>query len=83
VSRLQKEKMVHQANVEVGVVGKKEEQFEKSGGSLDEISVKHQSVLEKEKLAMAQQFVHAKHSETRREARERELQEAWGGLSLG
>ncbi|XP_058069943.1 uncharacterized protein LOC131219007 [Magnolia sinica] len=83
VSRLQKEKMVHQANVEVGVVRKKEEQYEKSGGSLDEILVKHQSVLEKEKLAMAQQFVHAKHSETRREARERELQEAWGGLSLG
>lgn len=53
--------------------------------SLDKILVKHQSGLEKAKWAAAsQQSAHdVKHSETRREARERELREAWGGLSLG
>eukprot|EP00268_Persea_americana_P043948 TRINITY_DN44336_c0_g1_i1.p1 TRINITY_DN44336_c0_g1~~TRINITY_DN44336_c0_g1_i1.p1 ORF type:complete len:705 (-),score=190.50 TRINITY_DN44336_c0_g1_i1:245-2359(-) len=52
--------------------------------SLDKILVKHQSGLEKAKCAASQQSAHdVKHSEARREARERELREAWGGLSLG
>ncbi|KAG9440254.1 hypothetical protein H6P81_020419 [Aristolochia fimbriata] len=47
-----------------------------------EILVMHQSRVEKEKgsLIMADNI---KHSETRRAAREREMLEAWGGLSLG
>ncbi|XP_059445793.1 uncharacterized protein LOC132177473 [Corylus avellana] len=53
-------------------------------GGLDQILVKHKSILEREKLAAAQQpDGHIRHSMARREARERELQEAWGGLSLG
>ncbi|XVF01367.1 hypothetical protein REPUB_Repub04eG0082000 [Reevesia pubescens] len=53
-------------------------------GSLDQILVKHKSRLEKEKMATAKQpKEHIRFSVSRIEARERELQEAWGGLSLG
>ncbi|KAI3956017.1 hypothetical protein MKW92_046820 [Papaver armeniacum] len=46
--------------------------------------VKHQSRLEKEKFAAAlSSGDQTKHSEVRRKALERELQDAWGGLSLG
>ncbi|KAL5988163.1 hypothetical protein ACLOJK_035926 [Asimina triloba] len=85
VSRLEKEKMAYQAN-ETGILRKRKDnhQLEKTEESLDKVLVKHQSGLEKVKSATAQQFTdHAKHSETRRKARERELEEAWGGLSLG
>lgn len=53
-------------------------------GSLDQILVKHKSRLEKEKMAAAQQpDDRMTHFVSRREARERELQEAWGGIGLG
>lgn len=86
VSRLEKEKLA---------VGTKEGMMtvKKGGGglqpkecveSLDGILVKHQSKLENAKLAASEQSAdHIKHVDARREARERELQEAWGGLSLG
>ncbi|XP_020579157.1 uncharacterized protein LOC110023870 [Phalaenopsis equestris] len=52
--------------------------------SLDEILVKHQSKLERAKLEAAQNSENdIKNVDSRREARERELKEAWGGLSLG
>ncbi|KAF8406229.1 hypothetical protein HHK36_008314 [Tetracentron sinense] len=84
VSRLEKEKMGLGANEEMVMVKRRDSQFEKNGGSLDQILVKRQSRLEKEKLATTQQLGdQIKHSVARREAREKELQEAWGGLSLG
>ncbi|KAL2512090.1 hypothetical protein Adt_17690 [Abeliophyllum distichum] len=52
--------------------------------SLDQVLVKHKSRLEREKMIIAEvQDDHVKHPVSRREARERELREAWGGLSLG
>ncbi|KAK9097206.1 hypothetical protein Sjap_022703 [Stephania japonica] len=54
--------------------------------SLDKVLVKHQSRLEKEKLLMTHQSEddQMKRSTTaRQKAREKELEEAWGGLSLG
>lgn len=55
-----------------------------SSDGLDKILVRHQPELEKAKLATAQQSEdYIKHAAGRKEARERELQEAWGGLSLG
>ncbi|CAL5438134.1 unnamed protein product [Camellia sinensis] len=87
VSRLEKEKMVMGMKEEAGRVKRRDPNApsEMSEGSLDQILVKHKSRLEREKMAAAaQQPDHqVKHSVTRREARERELQEAWGGLSLG
>ncbi|KAF3435528.1 hypothetical protein FNV43_RR22617 [Rhamnella rubrinervis] len=86
VSRLEKEKM-H--------IGSEEESMEvnrnnvtklvnEAADSLDQVLVKHKSTLEREKLIAAQQPEdQMRLSVTRREARERELQEAWGGLSLG
>ncbi|KAM5549644.1 hypothetical protein ABKV19_000863 [Rosa sericea] len=53
-------------------------------GGLDQILVKHKSRLEKEKVAAAQQPEdRTRFSVTRKQARERELQEQWGGLGLG
>ncbi|KAI9128380.1 hypothetical protein K1719_001373 [Acacia pycnantha] len=53
-------------------------------GSLDQILVKHKSRLEREKMvASQQQENNISYSMARRKERERELQEAWGGLSLG
>ncbi|KAJ6852779.1 uncharacterized protein M6B38_253445 [Iris pallida] len=54
--------------------------------SLDKVLVKHQPELEKAKLAAAMRsddYITTKPVDARREARQRELQEAWGGLSLG
>ncbi|KAF8404916.1 hypothetical protein HHK36_009811 [Tetracentron sinense] len=84
VSRLEKEKIGLHTEEEVVKVKRKDPQFENNGGGLDQILVKHQSKLEKEKLAVSHQLGdQIKHSVARREAREKELQEAWGGLSLG
>ncbi|KAK9163714.1 hypothetical protein Syun_004616 [Stephania yunnanensis] len=54
--------------------------------SLDKVLVKHQSRLEKEKLLMVQQSEDdqmKRSTTTRQKAREKELEETWGGLSLG
>ncbi|KAM7479120.1 hypothetical protein LguiA_027333 [Lonicera macranthoides] len=87
VSRLEKEKMGLDRKEEEVIKTKRRDvkaQLEKSEGSLDQILVKHVSRLEREKMAAAQQPKNQiKHLATRREERERELQEAWGGLSLG
>ncbi|KAL4348371.1 hypothetical protein GQ457_17G011630 [Hibiscus cannabinus] len=83
VSRLEKEKLRFNANEEMvkvkrGVVPVDDQ------GSLDQILVKHKSKLEKEKMAIGEQpSEQIRFSVSRREARERELQDAWGGLGLG
>lgn len=86
LSRLEKEKMRVSSQDETLKVVKRSgmnQKFENAGG-LDQILVKHKSKLEREKMAAAQQPEdQVKYSVTRREAREKELQEAWGGLSLG
>ncbi|KAG5625247.1 hypothetical protein H5410_010465 [Solanum commersonii] len=62
-------------------------QLQNNEGSLDQILVKHKSRLEREKMVAAIQPEddddQVRHSITRKAIRERELQEAWGGLSLG
>lgn len=88
VSRLEREKMRVGSEEEEGMKAKNDkantrQQTEESGG-LDQILVKHKSRLEREKLAAAHQPEdRTRPSVARREARARELQEAWGGLSLG
>lgn len=87
VSRLEKEKMALGLKEEVvkvrGSETKMHSQMNQEGG-LDQILVKHKSRLEREKMVAAQQpDDQIRHSVTRREARDKELQEAWGGLSLG
>ncbi|KAJ8763568.1 hypothetical protein K2173_002451 [Erythroxylum novogranatense] len=91
VSRLEKEKKGLSLKKEDLKVNesrtKMHEQINEEGG-LDQILVKHKSRLEREKLAAAQRpeeqpDEQIRLSQSRREARERELQEAWGGLSLG
>ncbi|XP_019165252.1 PREDICTED: uncharacterized protein LOC109161351 isoform X2 [Ipomoea nil] len=89
VSRLEKEKMAAAAQAaekenlpSVNKVTRKE--LVNNEGSLDQVLVRHKSRLEKEKIAAAQQpDDQIRHSVSRREAREKELQQAWGGLSLG
>ncbi|XP_019429045.1 PREDICTED: uncharacterized protein LOC109336725 isoform X2 [Lupinus angustifolius] len=87
VSRLEKEKMRIKSS-------EGRDEFKRShrnitletneGGGLDQVLVKHKSRLEREKMAAAQQSENpVSHSTSRREARERELQNVWGGLSLG
>nr|XP_029117103.1 uncharacterized protein LOC105033272 isoform X1 [Elaeis guineensis] len=84
VSRLEKEKLAVGTKEEMMTVKKSDPQSKECVESLDGILVKHQSKLEKAKLAASQQSAYyIKHVDARREARERELQEAWGGLSLG
>ncbi|EOX98429.1 Uncharacterized protein TCM_007196 isoform 2 [Theobroma cacao] len=86
VSRLEKERMRFNANEEEVKVkrGGVNVPATDENGSLDQILVKHKSRLEKEKMAAAEQpRDQIRFSVSRREARERELQEAWGGLSLG
>ncbi|KAJ0077341.1 hypothetical protein Patl1_35331 [Pistacia atlantica] len=58
---------------------------EKTVDSLDKILVKpvHQTQREKVATAAQEPEVQIRYSVSRREARERELQETWGGLSLG
>ncbi|RZR96498.1 hypothetical protein BHM03_00025519 [Ensete ventricosum] len=83
VSRLEKEKLTVAADEGTRSVKRNNQQPRESVQSLDEILVKHQSKLEKAKLAATRQPADYIKHEARREARERELQEAWGGLSLG
>ncbi|WCJ17906.1 hypothetical protein M5689_000291 [Euphorbia peplus] len=98
VSRLEKEKLEFRLKEEEGVKDKKIsgrnrhiQLTNEEGSSLDQILVKHSSKLEKEKLSFASHSSSSKQAGeegsrqrmSRREARERELQEAWGGLGLG
>lgn len=89
VSRLEKEKMRINSGEEWGVVKRSHRnthlETKEEGGGLDQVLVKHKSRLEREKMAAADQQPKnpVSFSMARREARERELQEAWGGLSLG
>ncbi|URE33855.1 hypothetical protein MUK42_06583 [Musa troglodytarum] len=83
VSRLEKEKLMLAADEGVRTVKRSKRQPKVCAQSLDEILVKHQSNLEKTKLGSTQQSADYIKHESRREARERELQEAWGGMSLG
>ncbi|KAM3291447.1 myosin-2 isoform X1 [Capsicum chacoense] len=90
VSKLEKEKMSFHAKEEDNLMNVKKrdtsaKQLQHSEGSLDQILVKHKSRLEREKLAASQpgDDDQIRHSISRKATRERELQEAWGGLSLG
>ncbi|ESW15092.1 hypothetical protein PHAVU_007G043300 [Phaseolus vulgaris] len=86
VSRLEKEKMRNNLEEEWGQVKRshRNNHLETNEGGLDQVLVKHKSRLEKEKMVATQQpETSVSHSMTRREARARELQETWGGLSLG
>ena len=87
VSRLEKEKMRFSSKEEIVQVKSSETKVQShmnQEGGLEQILVKQKSRLEREKLTAAQQpDDQIRHSTVRREARERELQEAWGGLSLG
>ncbi|GAU15011.1 hypothetical protein TSUD_48060 [Trifolium subterraneum] len=90
ISRLEKEKIKIKSGDEWGEVKKSNgsnhlETNEVGGGGLDQVLVKHKSRLEREKMAAAAQQPEdsISYSVARRKARERELQEAWGGLSLG
>ncbi|KAJ6409499.1 hypothetical protein OIU84_009071 [Salix udensis] len=88
VSRLEKEKMsssLNQEDMNLQRISRKVLTQSNEGG-LDQILVKQKSRLEREKMVSAQQSgeeVPARLSVSRREAREREMQAAWGGLSLG
>ncbi|CAA3033233.1 Hypothetical predicted protein [Olea europaea subsp. europaea] len=89
VTRLEKEKMGICEGEQTGMKWKRrntKREMESSEGSLDQILVKHKSRLEREKMAATEQYGvddQISHSVSRRQARERESQEAWGGLSLG
>ncbi|PHT28798.1 hypothetical protein CQW23_31615 [Capsicum baccatum] len=90
VSKLEKEKMSFHAKEEDNLMNVKKrdtsaKQLQHSEGSLDQILVKHKSRLEREKMAASQpgDDDQIRHSISRKATRERELQEAWGGLSLG
>ncbi|KAM0011931.1 hypothetical protein Hdeb2414_s0058g00759601 [Helianthus debilis subsp. tardiflorus] len=87
VSRLEKEKMAFGVKDEVKV-NKRERKLdlEHGEGGLDQILVKHKSRLEKEKVVadVVEPDEQIKNPlAAKREARERELQEAWGGMSFG
>ncbi|XP_047250975.1 myosin-2 isoform X3 [Capsicum annuum] len=90
VSKLEKEKMSFHAKEEDNLMNVKKrdtsaKQLQHSEGSLDQILVKHKSRLEREKMAASQpeDDYQIRDSTSRKATRERELQEAWGGLSLG
>ncbi|KAL2490836.1 hypothetical protein Adt_26464 [Abeliophyllum distichum] len=89
VTRLEKEKMGLCEEDQTGMKLKRRNtirEMESSEGSLDQVLVKHKSRLEREKMAAAGQYGvddRIRHSVSRRQARDKELQEAWGGLSLG
>ncbi|XP_061373894.1 uncharacterized protein LOC133316188 [Gastrolobium bilobum] len=87
VSRLEKEKMKINSGEEWGEVKRIHRNIHvetNEGGGLDQVLVKHKSRLEREKMVAAEKPENpVSLSTARREARERELQEAWGGLSLG
>ncbi|KVH93335.1 hypothetical protein Ccrd_004620 [Cynara cardunculus var. scolymus] len=85
VSRLEKEKMSMEEEVKVKRRDRKSE-LEQSEGSLDQIMVKHKSRLEREKVGGGVQESNNQMKNplvAKREAREKELQEAWGGMSFG
>ncbi|KAJ6424409.1 hypothetical protein OIU84_025238 [Salix udensis] len=87
ISRLEKEKMalsLNQEEMHVERSGRKAHMQTNEGG-LDQILVKHKSRFEREKMAPAQQSGEEEPprlSVSRREARERELQEAWGRVEF-
>ncbi|XP_072987402.1 uncharacterized protein [Typha latifolia] len=84
VSRLEKEKQELGRLDDIITIKKTDWQPKEDIESLGDILVKHQSKIEKAKSAAAEQSTDdLKHVEARRGARERELLEAWGGLSLG
>ncbi|CAL5209845.1 unnamed protein product [Lathyrus oleraceus] len=88
-SRLEKEKIKINSGEEWDKVQKSHQNkhLETNKEGLDKVLVKHKSRLEREKIAAAAQqqenSVSFSTAQTRRMARERELQDAWGGLSLG
>ncbi|KAK9060336.1 hypothetical protein SSX86_021040 [Deinandra increscens subsp. villosa] len=88
VSRLEKEKIAFGDMKDEVKVNKRDRKLdlEHGEGSLDQILVKPKSRLEKEKVAadVAEPNNQIKNPLlAKREARERELQEAWGGMSFG
>lgn len=94
VSRLEKEKLEFLADDRMQMKPKQPKnagrELESSERSLEQVLVKHKSRLEREKMAAFEQpeedgsSSSARHySVSRREAREKELQAAWGGMSLG
>ncbi|KAK6159236.1 hypothetical protein DH2020_006550 [Rehmannia glutinosa] len=90
VSRLEKEKLEFCADEQTRTKMKRKDasrELESGEGSLDQVLVKHKSRLEREKIGanveQQEDEVSTRHSVCRRQAREKELQAAWGGLSLG
>ncbi|KAH6773104.1 hypothetical protein C2S51_011508 [Perilla frutescens var. frutescens] len=91
VSRLEKEKSEFCADEKMRRRLKRKDtgrELESTEHSLDQVLVKHMSRLEREKMAAVEQFEQqqqdsTRYSVSRRQAREKELQAAWGGLSLG
>ncbi|XP_073128294.1 uncharacterized protein [Henckelia pumila] len=90
VSRLEREKMRFRADEQIGTKPKRKDakvEMESNESSLDQILVKHKSQLERERENTAttdqQGDDGTRYSVSRRQAREKELQAAWGGLSLG
>ncbi|KAL6517481.1 hypothetical protein OROMI_033182 [Orobanche minor] len=92
VSRLEKEKLDFREDERTRIKPKQKgscREPESSEGSLDQVLVKHRSRLEREKMCggvdqqQKEEDDDTRHSVSRRQARERELQAAWGGLSLG
>ncbi|GAA0142540.1 actin or actin-binding cytoskeletal protein [Lithospermum erythrorhizon] len=85
VSRLEKEKLRLRAEEEIMPKMKRQErsrnELEIVKGGLDQVLVQRKSRLEIEKAQQPETQI--MHSSTRRLAREKELEEAWGGLSLG
>ncbi|KAL8166554.1 hypothetical protein V2J09_008053 [Rumex salicifolius] len=66
------------------IVKKAAEIAQQEFGNLDSFLVKHKSKLEREKMGSVQlDYDQPKHSLTRQKAREKEMQDAWGGMSLG
>ncbi|KAL6494655.1 hypothetical protein OROGR_031455 [Orobanche gracilis] len=92
MSRLEKEKLDFRADERTRIKSKQKgscREPENSEGSLDQVLVKHKSRLEREKMCgvvdqqQKEEEDDTRHSVSRRQARERELHAAWGGLSLG
>ncbi|KAL1534523.1 hypothetical protein AAHA92_30694 [Salvia divinorum] len=87
VSRLEKEKSEFCADERMQLKPKRKDTGIEMESSLDRVLVKHKSKLEMAKMAASEQQQEEdssiRHSVTRREARERELHAAWGGMSLG
>lgn len=83
-SKLEKAKLAASQQPVYDIIKHRKQTEVAASDSLDRILVMHQPKLEKVKLAAAQQSDdYTKYSDSRKQARERELQETWGGLSLG